>query len=140
MEGYLNNPEANAGVMTLDGFATGDYGYVNDLNFLFLIGRRDDVFKVGGEKVSAKMIEESIFGFNEFKEFMVAPVDDQHMGTIPCVYYVLTEGAQFDRRRLLRHLKKVLPVTHVPSRFVELSTIRRTSSGKAIRSGLEQYC
>jgi len=139
MEGYLNNPEANATAMTPHGFATGDYGYVNDFGLLFLIGRRDDVFKVGGEKVSCKMIEEAIFAFKEFKEFVVAPVDDQHMGMIPCVYYVLKGGREFDRKKMLRHLKKVLPSTHVVSRFIELSSIPRTSSGKAIRSGLGQH-
>jgi long-chain acyl-CoA synthetase len=133
MEGYINSPEINAQVMTPSGFATGDFGYIDDEGYLFLRGRRDDIMKVGGEKVSLKMIEEAIYGFEAFKEFMVAPFDDEHMGNVPYVYYVLEKGCKFNKRTLIRHLKKLLPQTYVPSHFVEVKSIPRTGSGKAIR-------
>jgi len=134
MDGYLNNPEANIASMKSQGFATGDYGYIDSQGYLFLKGRRDDILKVGGEKVSLKMIEEAIVGFDDFADFMVAPFNDDHMGNIPCLYYVLKEGGEFNRRNLLKHLKTILPGTHIPPKFVEVPEIPRTSSGKAIRS------
>lgn len=137
MSGYLNNPEVNAGVMKPWGFATGDFGYLDEDGCLFLRGRRDDIFKVGGEKVSSKMIEDAVFGFDDFEEFMVTHVSDEHMGNMPCLYYVLKKGVKFNKRQLLEHLKKVLPPTHIPVRFRQVAAIPRTSSGKATRSGLE---
>ncbi len=134
MKGYINNPEANKKAMTPHGFATGDFGYLDDEGYLFLAGRRDDIIKVGGEKVSLNLIEEAVFGFDDFSEFIVAPYESEHMGASPCLFYVLKAGKPFDRPGLLRHLKKTLPDTHIPTRFVEVNSIPRTSSGKGVRN------
>lgn len=137
MDGYLNNPETNAKVMKSYGFATGDFGYLDPDGDLFLKGRNDDIIKVGGEKVSVKMIEDAVFGFEAFKEFMVAPVYDERMGTVPCLFYVLAPDADFKRKTIIRHLKQKLPATHLPSHYVELDKIPRASSGKALRKGMK---
>lgn len=136
MSGYLNAPEINEAAMTTYGFATGDYGYKDEDGFLFLKGRNDDIFKVGGEKVSVKEIEEHIKKFEDFEEFVVAKVHDDHMGNIPCLFYVLKDGVNFDRKKLVKFLKINLPPAQIPPRFIEVSEIPRTASGKAIRSEL----
>ena len=136
MNGYMNNPDANAISMTPYGFSTGDVGYLDKDNHLFLLGRNDDIFKVGGEKVSVKMIEDAVFGFEDFEEFLVAPFHDEHMGNIPCLYYVLKEGMEFNRKGLFKQLRKILPSTHIPAKFIRVSSIPRTSSGKPIRPKL----
>ncbi|MES0488484.1 MAG: class I adenylate-forming enzyme family protein [Leptospirales bacterium] len=134
MKGYINNPEANEKSMTSVGFATGDFGYLDSDGCLYLKGRKDDIFKVGGEKVSVKMIEEALVGYEEFADAMVAPEYDEHMGNyIPCLYYVLKKDATFSRKKLLGILRKRLPQNHIPTKFVELEEIPRTSSGKSIR-------
>jgi long-chain acyl-CoA synthetase len=135
MTGYINNSDANNKSMTEQGFATGDYGYQDDDGYLFLKGRDDDIFKVGGEKVSVKMIEDAIFRLNYFAEFMVVPEYDEHMGNIACLYYVVKPG-EFKRKQLISELRKILPHTHIPARFVQIDKIPRTSSGKPIRKSM----
>ncbi len=139
MEGYLKNPEKNREVMKPYGFATGDYGYLDKDGCLFLQGRRDDIVKVGGEKVSLNLIEDAIYGVEDFKEFVLAKIYDEHIGTVPCLFYVLREGKTFSRQRLLKHLKPILPPTHLPARFVAVDHLPRTSSGKIIRSALPPH-
>lgn len=134
MSGYLNNPETNDKVMKPYGFSTGDFGYMDEDGYLFLRGRHDDIFKVGGEKVSVKEIEDAIFGIEAFEEFMVAPAFDEHMGNVPVLYYVLKEGMELNKKNMLRRLKSILPPTHVPAKFIQVKSIPRTSSGKAIRT------
>ncbi|MFC1851851.1 class I adenylate-forming enzyme family protein [candidate division CSSED10-310 bacterium] len=136
MQGYLNSPEANARVMKSYGFATGDLGFLDDEGYLYLQGRKDDVFKVAGEKVSVKMIEETILGADEFEDFVVKPLFDEHMGHVPCLYYVLKKKRPFHKKQLLKKLRSELPASHIPVHFVEVNEIPRTASGKVIRSKL----
>ena len=137
MTGYLNNIEANKKSMTKNGFATGDFGYLDEDGCLFLQGRSDDIFKVGGEKVSCKMIEDAIFGIDCFADFLVTPEYDEHLGQVPCLYYV-TKKDGFKRKQLLRELRKILPHTHIPACFVQVDKIPRTSSGKPIKNILSE--
>lgn len=137
MAGYLNNPTANAKSMTANGFATGDIGHKDEDGFLYLLGRNDDVFKVGGEKVSLNMIEQAASGFDAFTDFAAAPYADPHMGSVPAIYYVLAKDAPVDwKKTLLRKLRGSLPKTHVPAHLISVETIPRTSSGKAVRKAL----
>ena len=133
MHGYLNNDEGNKVAMTAFGFKTGDFGKLDGDECLYLQGRKDDIIKVGGEKVSVKMIEDVIFSFEDFKEFMVVPYEDIHIGRVPCLYYVLNEGSEFNRGKLLKYLRQKLPQNHIPTKIVETEKIERTTSGKMIR-------
>jgi long-chain acyl-CoA synthetase len=133
MKGYLNNPMANEQSVKPYGFATGDFGYKDADGYLYLQGRRDDIIKVGGEKVSIKMIEEEIYGFEAFADFLVYPVFDEHMGNVPCFSYVLKAGISFSKKEFLKYLRKRLPANHIPVHFYEVDKIYRSSSGKAVR-------
>ncbi len=134
MSGYLNNEDANNKSMTEYGFATGDLGYMDGDGYLYLMGRQDDIIKVGGEKVSIKMIEEAVHGVEFLEDFMVSPEYDDALGTIPVLLYQLKEGEKFKRKVLVRHLAERLPSTHMPLRFTEVDEIPRSASGKISRN------
>lgn len=134
MKEYLNNPEANAKSVKPFGFATGDFGRLDSDGYLYLEGRADDIMKVGGEKVSLKMIEESVYGFEAFEDYIVAPFFDKLMGHVPCVYYVLKSGFQFKKKILLKKLKTILPPNHIPAFFNQVEEIPRSTSGKKLRT------
>tara|TARA_R110002050_G_scaffold227347_1_gene363089 strand:- start:963 stop:1544 length:582 start_codon:yes stop_codon:yes gene_type:complete len=59
MEGYYNNPVANAANFTKDGwFRTGDQGYLDEDGFLFLTGRLKEMINRGGEKIAPVAVDE----------------------------------------------------------------------------------
>ena len=62
MQGYNNQPEATAAVMTEDGgFRTGDRGRIDDDGYLFITGRIKEQFKLeNGKYVFPAAIEEAI--------------------------------------------------------------------------------
>ncbi|MBU1238926.1 long-chain fatty acid--CoA ligase [Myxococcota bacterium] len=62
MKGYLNKPEETAKVITVDGWVrTGDRGYLDEDNFLFITGRIKEQYKlVNGKYVFPASIEEAI--------------------------------------------------------------------------------
>jgi len=128
MRGYINNQEIDNSY----GFATGDIGHLDKEGYLFLEGRRDDIFKVAGEKVSTKIIEDAVSTFEDFIDFNVSPVYEENAGNVPYLYYVMKKDIKFNRLKLLRHLKKRLPPLFMPVRFVERDVIKRTGSGKVM--------
>ncbi len=136
MKGYLDNPEVNAKSMRTYGFATGDFGSLDKDGYLYLEGRADDIIKVGGEKVSLKMIEEAIYGFPAFSDYIVTPKFDRLMGYVPCVHYVHNKKIKFKKKELLKKMKAILPSNHIPAFFVELDEIPLSDSGKKLRTAL----
>ena len=133
MSGYLDAPEINEKLMTAMGFATGDIGYKDADGFLFLDGRQDDIIKVGGEKVSIRVIEDAATGFEGLADIIVAPLYDAHLGLVPCLYYVESDTAEFKKKALRKHMKSVLPSNHVPTKYIQVESIPRNTSGKRSR-------
>lgn len=62
MEGYHNNPEATAEVLTEDGwFHTGDIGEIDERGFVKVTDRKKDLFKTSNGKYVAPSLIESTF-------------------------------------------------------------------------------
>jgi acyl-CoA synthetase (AMP-forming)/AMP-acid ligase II len=57
MSGYWNRPELTAQRFRHTGLHTGDYGYLDEAEYLYVQGRRDDVYKQNGFRVSALEVE-----------------------------------------------------------------------------------
>ena len=140
MKEYFRAPEVTAQSMTERGFKTGDLGYLDDDGDLFLTGRNDAVFKSGGEKVSCRLIEETLRDSELFRDTLedvvVLAMEDHFLGKVPCIYYVAKEGGDFDQRAVRRYLSSKLPRSHVPSEFVALREIQRSASGKVVKDAL----
>jgi long-chain acyl-CoA synthetase len=137
MTGYLDASDAGVGPSPKKGFPTGDFGYFDEDGFLFLLGRRDDIFKSGGEKVSTLLIAEALQEMKEFSDLAVTAKSDALMGKVPIVYYVLKPDAEFNQAEIMSMLRKKLPANHIPRLFKQVDLIPRTGSGKVIRKELQ---
>ena len=129
MDGYLGQ-EAQHGE-----FKTGDIGYLDKNNRLYLSGRKDDVFKCAGQKISLIHIQQQIHKLNLFKEFAVLPVPDMNVGHLPCLFYVL-ENANLEKSTILKRLREVLTGAHCPKKLIPVSELPRLGSGKLNRKAL----
>ena len=58
VDGYENNPTANAAAFTDGWFRTGDEGMLDDDGYLFLTGRLKEQINRGGEKISPLEIDD----------------------------------------------------------------------------------
>src|SRR6185503_7795233 len=90
MQGYCNNPEANAKVFTEDGWLrTGDLGELTADGRLRMDGRLKDVFRVGGENVAPAEVEEVLLAHPAVETAQVIGVPDKRLGEVPAAYVTL---------------------------------------------------
>jgi long-chain acyl-CoA synthetase len=136
MQGYLDEPDLNEASLTPYGFRTGDFGHRDSDGFVWVAGRRDDIIKRGGEKVSLVHIQEALRALGMFADVAVIAADDELLGRVPVAFVVPTDPDGFQRTAVMRSLRRALPATSLPSRVVALPEIPRTGSGKPIRPEL----
>jgi len=80
MQGYYKDPEGTAAVLDKNGYHTGDLGYMDDDGFLYLVGRRDNLLKVGGHRINPQEVEDALMSTELIVEVAVVGVDDEMLG------------------------------------------------------------
>ncbi len=93
MQGYWGRPEETRRVLRNGLYFTGDIGRTDDEGFLFIVGRTWEMIKVGGNRVSAKEIEEALYEHPAVAEAAVIGVPDDLLGEVPKAFLVLKTGA-----------------------------------------------
>jgi acyl-coenzyme A synthetase/AMP-(fatty) acid ligase len=130
---YWNNPDKTAEALTGVGFRTGDLGYIDGHGNLWVTGRKDDVFKVNGVKVSGARIEVELMRTNLFKDVSVMSKDYGVFGVLPVAFYSTEDGSNVSKGDALRLIREKLPTNHLPHEFIRVDEIPRTGSGKVQR-------
>ncbi len=136
MTGYLGRADVTAERLTERGFRTGDLGWLDARGHLRLSGRADDVFKVGGRKVSAIEVQNALEALNIFDDVVVVPVEHAGVSLMPYAFYVAP--APLDTGMILQRLRPVLPPRALPAQFIRVDHIPRTGSGKIERDKLRR--
>ncbi len=134
MDGYLlDNGEINRSSVD-NGFLTGDLGYIDDDGFIWIVGRIDDVLKIGGEKVSVTNVEDAIRKSMQCSDCCVAVISEQNLGSV-LIGLVVPESKdiEVDHQSLFRKLREVLPPNALPAKVYIVDNIPRTGSGKIAR-------
>ncbi|MDN5657037.1 AMP-binding protein [Brevibacterium sandarakinum] len=80
--GYLGRADANAESFAHGVFHTGDVGYLDRRGFLFLTGRKSDMYISGGSNVYPREIEELLLTDAEVAQAVVVGVPDPQWGEI----------------------------------------------------------
>jgi long-chain acyl-CoA synthetase len=131
MRGYLDDPEATAAVLTERGLRTGDLGYFDSKGRVYVVGRKDDVVKVSGERISLIEVGETLCTHAGTEECIVLGAPDEY-GTLHLVAFART----LDLPGLKRFARDNLAPVARPVRWVGMSAIPRNTSGKVDRAEL----
>jgi acyl-CoA synthetase (AMP-forming)/AMP-acid ligase II len=145
MRGYWRRPEETAKALRdclfIPGekvFYTGDLFWADADGDLHFVGRRDDVFKCRGEKVSPKEVENALYELQEVAEAAVIGVADDTDGYAVKAYIVFHDGQQLREEVLRRHCKSRLEPWLQPKYFEICKLLPKTDSGKITRHALRQ--
>jgi fatty-acyl-CoA synthase len=132
--GYLNDPEQTAQAFTGDGFLkSGDMAYL-DRGYIFIVGRYDDVFSSGGEKVAPLEIERALNSCPGVEASAVRGFDDPQRGMVPVAF--VKGGADLTRQQLVQHVSGYVSRAKIPLRFFRVTSFPTTANGKLQRKRL----
>lgn len=132
--GYLNEKQLTESAFTQDGFLISNDIAHMDNGYIFIHGRSDEIFNVGGEKVAPLEIERVLNGIEGIQSAAVAGFEDEHRGMVP--YAFLKLDRTFSRFELLQSLKENLIPAKLPQRYFEVRSFPMTSSNKLQRRQL----
>lgn len=136
--GYVDDPEATAGILRDGWLWTGDLASRDEDGFLFHEGRAKEILKVGGHRVSPTEIESVIATHPGVAEVAVVGRPDPLMGETPIAFLVSREPQAPTSYELKAYCGERLPRYKVPVRFVPIEGMPRTSSGKLARDELRR--
>ncbi|MEL6529999.1 MAG: class I adenylate-forming enzyme family protein [Pseudomonadota bacterium] len=91
--GYWNNDEATSAAFTDDQyFRTGDLGYLDEDEYLFIVDRKKDIIIRGGENISCIEVEDAVYAHSDIAECSVFGLPDDRMGEVPAAVFRTKPG------------------------------------------------
>jgi acyl-CoA synthetase (AMP-forming)/AMP-acid ligase II len=136
MTGYWNDPEETARVLGPHGYATGDLARRDAADRLWLVGRKKDLLKVAGHRVSAKEIEDAIAEHPAVLEVAVIGIPDELLGDKLRAFVVVRDGATLEAPALGAFLKDRIAAYKIPDDIQFRTDLPRSSAGKVLKEAL----
>ncbi|MGE3818645.1 MAG: AMP-binding protein [Isosphaeraceae bacterium] len=140
--GYWGQPELTARVLRPHPLAPSQIGdqervcYSGDLvkrdedGYLYFVGRRDNLIKSSGFRISPNEVEEALCKTGELREAAVIGLPDDALGQRIVAFAVPREGVEVSVDALLAKTAAFLPRFMVPKTIELTNDLPKTSSGK----------
>jgi long-chain acyl-CoA synthetase len=136
--GYWRDPEATAAAFTADGFfRTGDIGYLDEDDYLFIVDRKKDIIIRGGENISCQEVEAAIYAHLSVSEACVFGVPDDRLGEVPAAVVWSEEDGTLTAEALAAFLRERIALYKVPSYiWLRDEPLPKLGTGKIDKVGL----
>src|SRR5205814_1830493 len=136
--GYWGDPAETAAFFRNENLHTGDLAQVDSEGFIFFLERERDMLKPGGNRVSAREVEEVVAEIPEVVEAAVVGGPHELLGESIWAYVVLRPGARIGSDEIQRHCRKRLPQFKVPDEVRLVKALPHNSAGKIIKPKLRE--
>ncbi|WP_411831856.1 class I adenylate-forming enzyme family protein [Pseudoxanthomonas mexicana] len=142
MLGYWEDPQRTCEKLFVDpasgrrAMRTGDLFRSDPQGWLYFAGRKDDIIKTRGEKVSPLEVERAIARLPGVRECLVGGVPDDLLGEAIKAWVVPEPGAALGERDVIRHCLASLENHMAPKHVAFVERLPRTATGKPTRQGL----
>jgi long-chain acyl-CoA synthetase len=130
MKGYWNRPAETNAALGPHGYRTGDLARCDADGFLYIVGRRQDMLKIGGQRVGAKEIEDVLHEHAAVHEAAVVGMPHELLGEIAVAFVALCPGASTNEADLLAFCRERLADHKIPARVVFEPELPKSSAGK----------
>ncbi|MEC1507169.1 amino acid adenylation domain-containing protein, partial [Bacillus haynesii] len=141
--GYVNRPELTAEKFVDHPFEPGKKMYkTGDLAMwlpdgqIEFLGRADHQVKIRGYRIELGEVEQQLLTHEKIKEAAVIAGKDQNGSSYLCAYFASDQ--ELPAADVRQFLEREMPDYMIPSYFVKLDRLPRTSSGKVDRNALPE--
>ncbi len=137
MSGYWGNEEKTRITIDDEGWVhTGDLGYIDEGDYLFLSGRTGDMIIRGGENVLPDEVEGVLYEHAEVLEVAVVGIPSEEWGERVVAAAVVRADSKVSGEDLVAHARERLAPFKRPEVVHLLEELPRTSTGKLLRRHL----
>ncbi|XPF92781.1 propionyl-CoA synthetase [Colwellia sp. RE-S-Sl-9] len=123
-------------------YVTGDSGYIDSENYLYIMGRTDDIINVAGHRMSTGEMEEVISNHFAIAECAVIGGHCPIKGQIPTALVVVKNNISLSNADLELELKQAIreqigPIASLKAVYI-VERLPKTRSGKILRKTIRQ--
>ncbi|TYH16905.1 hypothetical protein ES288_A05G151900v1 [Gossypium darwinii] len=137
MKGYLNDPEATARTIEKDGWLhTGDIGYIDDDDELFIVDRLKELIKYKGFQVAPAELEAMLIAHPDIIDAAVVGMKDEAVGEVPVAFVVKSGKSEISEDEVKQYISKQVVYYKRISRVFFIEAIPKAPSGKILRKEL----
>lgn len=131
---YWGKPEASKETLNDGWLRTGDLGYLNNENYLFIEGRKKEVIIRSGENIYPVEIELCIGSMDSVVEAAVLGVPDEEFGELVVAVVSVKPGQTLTKRDVQDFVRSRLAGFKVPSKVhVQQEPLARNATGKLLK-------
>lgn len=138
MKGYWNRPEVNAEVLRGGWMHTGDLGVMDEEGFLYVLDRKKDMIKTGGENVYSPEVESVLCAHPSVLEASVIGVPHEHWGETIRAIAVRRPGMSLTEAELIDWCRARLTHFKCPTSAVFTDVLPKGGTGKVQKNALRE--
>jgi len=137
MTGYLNDPEKTGEAFQFGWFHSGDLGRFDSDGYLYVVDRKKDMIKTGGENVASREVEEVLYQYPDIEEVAVIGLPDPKWIEIVAVVAVPKKDATLSEKDIIAHCKQHLAGFKCPKKVFIVDKLPKNPSGKILKRELK---
>jgi long-chain acyl-CoA synthetase len=139
MAGYWGQPGQTAAALTPDGWLrTGDLGYLDDAQRIYLVDRAKDMIITGGENVYPAEVEKVLAAHPALAEAAVIGVPDDRWGETVRAVVVARPGTPVDAAEVIAFCRGQLARFKCPTSVDVVDALPHTATGKVVKPVLRE--
>lgn len=137
MLGYWNNLEATAKTIVDGWLHTGDLVRKDSEGYFYVVGRKKDMYKSGGENVYPPELEQVLRQMPEIKEAAVIGVKDEKWGEVGRAF-IVAAAPNLTEELVLKFCQSNLAKFKIPKYFTFVKELPKGESGKILKRQLPE--
>ncbi|WP_433302099.1 acyl-CoA synthetase [Actinoplanes sp. CA-030573] len=136
MRGYHRDPAATAAASAHGWHHTGDIGYLDEDNYLFIVDRAKDMVITGGFNVYSTEVEQALMQHPAVQDCAVIGLPDDKWGERVTAILQLRAGATADKEEVAAFVKARIGSVKAPKQIEIWDDLPRSKVGKVLKSDL----
>ena len=136
MPGYYKDPEATRAASRNGWHRTGDIGFLDPDNFLFIVDRAKDMIITGGFNVYSAEVEQALLEHPDVQDAAVVGLPDEKWGERVTAVVQLHEGRDVAADAVIAFVKARIGSVKAPKTVIAWPVLPRSKVGKVLKKDI----